>query len=589
MIRFGRTAVTHVVRACLAIGVAALVAAPTASAATLHATPSTLGSAFGAAAGGDTIYLATGNYGFFAGGSKSSTVTLAAEPGAAVTFSPNFNGAAHIRLEGLTIPGGTIRASRDIQVVNSTITGIVAVFATVANAGITFDHDTLPNVNLDSSGFEGRLWINALNAPAAQPAGVTITNSVFDGGSADGVQLGGQANDVLIQGNVFRHLHTSSCSTCSDGYNHTDPIQIVGAERARIIGNYFQDVSTTVMAPEGGDYDLTIRDNVMVDVDQFCADLGYKPRLQFVHNTCVDSAPRLTDNHSGSTIPTTAAVFRDNVFGDGLVIGKVGSIAQEDYNLFGTGSGAGSHDIRARPQYVNANPAGPVTGYGLQPGSPGVSAASDGTNMGSALPYGTLSPPGATPTGPAPPQTDPGGSATGSGPTVTLTAPLPNSTVGRTIRFAARAASPNGISRVEFWVDSHRVATDTRAPYSASAHPSWLRSGMHTITARAFDRAGQAASSAALVRVSRRRSARTTTVHSAANGALVQTAAAAAGTTLVAGTAPKRRALRVRLTRCDDRRARVSDAARLRADGHGRVRATRRRSGLCVLSLSLAS
>jgi Big-like domain-containing protein/parallel beta helix pectate lyase-like protein len=178
-----------------------------------------------------------------------------------------------------------------------------------------------------------------------------------------------------------------------------------------------------------------------------------------------------------------------------------------------------------------------------------------------------------------------------SGPTVTLMSPTANSTVGRTARFSASAASPSGVSRVEFWVDGKRVARDSRAPYADRVDLSHVSNGMHTVTARAFDRSGQAASSAALVRVARSsgRARARAAVSGASRGALVSTAAAGPDATRLAGQAPKQRMLRVSLTRCADSKGAVADSARLRADGQGHVDGTRSKAGLCVLRLTLMS
>src|SRR5690348_11983026 len=80
---------------------AVLLAPAAARAADLPATPATLASVWASAQGGDRILLASGTYGF-SGGSKSSLVTIAAQPGAAPTMSVSFTDAANIRLDGLT-------------------------------------------------------------------------------------------------------------------------------------------------------------------------------------------------------------------------------------------------------------------------------------------------------------------------------------------------------------------------------------------------------------------------------------------------------------------------------------------------------
>jgi hypothetical protein len=179
---------------------------------------------------------------------------------------------------------------------------------------------------------------------------------------------------------------------------------------------------------------------------------------------------------------------------------------------------------------------------------------------------------------------------TDAAPSVTLLSPGARETVGRSIRFAADATSSRGITRVEFWVDDDRVARDTRAPYTSREELGWLRSGMHTVTARAFDRAGRTASSATLVRVVSRYGggARAAIVGSSATPkALLATAADGPYGTRLVGEAPSQRLLRVALTRCDDRLGTVVDRVGLLSDGQGLTSATRARAGLCVLRLAL--
>ena len=176
---------------------------------------------------------------------------------------------------------------------------------------------------------------------------------------------------------------------------------------------------------------------------------------------------------------------------------------------------------------------------------------------------------------------------------MTLTAPSADSTVGTTLKLAASASSSSGISRVEFWIDSTRLSSDAKAPYSARVSlPSSVSSGTHTLTARALDNAGGAASAAELVTVSRsstRSRVRVAAVSGPTRGVIVATAAAGPNSTRVAGQAPQQRMLRVALTSCTDRRGGVADTARLRADAQGRIDGKRGRAGLCVLRLAFVS
>ena len=99
---------------CVALAtlVAALVVLPgIAGAADFHATPSTFASMFSQAQGGDTVYLASGSYGSWNGGAKSSMVVVAADSGASPTMS-----------------GGNFGSSvRNVTIRNVTFTGPVEV------------------------------------------------------------------------------------------------------------------------------------------------------------------------------------------------------------------------------------------------------------------------------------------------------------------------------------------------------------------------------------------------------------------------------------------------------------------------------
>src|SRR3954449_4322860 len=78
-----------------------------AGAADFHATPSSFASMFSQAQGGDTVYLASGSYGSWNGGAKSSMVVVAAEAGASPSMSGgNFgSGVRNVTIRGVTFTG----------------------------------------------------------------------------------------------------------------------------------------------------------------------------------------------------------------------------------------------------------------------------------------------------------------------------------------------------------------------------------------------------------------------------------------------------------------------------------------------------
>ena len=84
-------------------------------------------------------------------------------------------------------------------------------------------------------------------------------------------------------------------------------------------------------------------------------------------------------------------------------------------------------------------------------------------------------------------------------PTATITAPAPNATVSGTVTLTATATDNVGVAGVQFLVDNNALgAEDTTSPYGASWNTTTVANGVHTLTARARDAAGNTATSAAV-------------------------------------------------------------------------------------------
>jgi hypothetical protein len=79
-------------------------------------------------------------------------------------------------------------------------------------------------------------------------------------------------------------------------------------------------------------------------------------------------------------------------------------------------------------------------------------------------------------------------------PTVAIVSPSNGGTVSGTVTISASATDNIGVARVEFWVNNVLTATDTSAPYSFGWNTRKL-SGSQTIVAKAFDAAGNSATS----------------------------------------------------------------------------------------------
>lgn len=79
-------------------------------------------------------------------------------------------------------------------------------------------------------------------------------------------------------------------------------------------------------------------------------------------------------------------------------------------------------------------------------------------------------------------------------PSVSVRSPSNGAVLKRgNITVSASASDASGIARVEFWVGATRIASDSSSPYSVNWNARRYALGNHTITARAFDTAGNSA------------------------------------------------------------------------------------------------
>ncbi|HZH79208.1 MAG TPA: Ig-like domain-containing protein, partial [Archangium sp.] len=82
-------------------------------------------------------------------------------------------------------------------------------------------------------------------------------------------------------------------------------------------------------------------------------------------------------------------------------------------------------------------------------------------------------------------------------PTTSITAPTVGSTVGGSVTIEAAASDDRGtVTKVEFYVGTNYVGTDTTAPFTFSWNTSTLANGTYSLRSKAFDPAGNNAFSA---------------------------------------------------------------------------------------------
>jgi peptidoglycan/xylan/chitin deacetylase (PgdA/CDA1 family) len=93
--------------------------------------------------------------------------------------------------------------------------------------------------------------------------------------------------------------------------------------------------------------------------------------------------------------------------------------------------------------------------------------------------------------------------ATPATPTISITAPTPNSTVsGTSVPFTADTGSTTGVSSVAFKVDGNTVGTDTTAPYSINWDTTNVTNATHSLTATVTATGGTVTSTQVSVTVS---------------------------------------------------------------------------------------
>jgi parallel beta-helix repeat protein len=370
----------------------------------LNATTANFNSQITAAAPGQTVCLASGNYGNFAGVQKSSPgVTITAQPGATATIKLQFRQttpvAAWLIFDGLTIAGGDISGpANNLTFRNSTFIDKVNLWQSARNNGcsscpamnnnnIVFDNDMF-NMAANPSGangYEGR--VNLLGGNDSTNGGITIKNSKFTSGCADGVQvLSGGRGVTVGPNNEFYNIVQGSCGP------HVDSIQFVGSDTPGpvITGNYFHDNTDGIVAYDDAN-NATITNNVVANVDHDAIWLsGFGNQTLAEHNTILNGQMSCGYTHQ-SNICT--AIIRNNIVASfsaaGGTLGPGGSQPSFfDYNLCYGGActmgsnPAGAHSLRGTPAYVGGATPVSYSGFALASGSLGTSAGSDGKDIG---------------------------------------------------------------------------------------------------------------------------------------------------------------------------------------------------------------
>ena|GEM_PF-2013204 len=378
---------------------------------------STFASAVNSAAPGTTLCLATGNYGSFGGVNKTSPgVTIAAQSGATPKMIIDFgnaNNAAWLTFDGIKIGGGRsviCAPAHDITFKNAEASAELDIEAgannndcsnapAMQNSNIVFDNIQWTYAD-DPTGdaswkiHEGRLTV--LGGAATGSIGVTVKNSLFTGGCADGIQADA-AGGMVVQDTEFANI-TLGLPNCGV---HADSVQFYcgtnstgGGACGRMTFNrdYFHDDQVGIVDYDSRTNGMVVSNSVFVNVpanngsgnpcDAICLTGGIG--LSVSHTTMKSAYINLGGNHSGT--PATNTSVRDSILAAPPGTDAGSTFTALDHNICMSGTCTGTGSLNGTPTWTGGASPIAYAGFALASGSLGKNAASDGTDMGINVP-----------------------------------------------------------------------------------------------------------------------------------------------------------------------------------------------------------
>lgn len=361
----------------------------------LNATTANFAAQLNAAQAGQSVCLASGNYGDWSGINKAITIRAAsgATPKMRLAFVSNTANGGWT-LDGVAIAGGDISGpAKNFTLKNGQVTKELSFFPSANNNRCSncpaMNNNAIVMDNMDfnqadNSGqpvnYEGRL--NFVDS-GSTPAGITVKNSKFHEGCADGVQFSGGGRGVTIgPNNEFYNLRQSGCSA------HVDSIQQVGGDSTGpvIDGNYFHDSTDGAVAYDGKP-NGRFTNNVLVKLDGPYVNLAYGATGIIEHNTVGGPIVCNSTHDWNSSGQQCKAIVRNNIM-TGVTIttsdqSGTNGAPQCSFNLqSGTTACTGTGSLKGSPTFVDgANPT-TYAGFILAASSLGRGAASDGKDMG---------------------------------------------------------------------------------------------------------------------------------------------------------------------------------------------------------------
>ena len=339
------------------------------------ATPSSFASELAAASAGQTVCLASGDYGTFAGTGKAVVIRAAdgASPQMRIGLGSGDSGFA---LEGMSGMGGAIAdGATNITVRNSAFTGPVNIGGSGTD-GIVFDANTHNwNVGPSSGGANAKIYLeNSLSGTLAAPS-VTVQNSEIENGDLDGIHFGGGSGYQIV-GNRLENL-------CDQNANHTDHMQFDTSttSNVRIAGNYVYASCVTqgITSYDAGTSGVIIEDNV-VDIRRPAGIELYADRNSIVRHNTVRFHPDADCLFSG-ILCGQIDINRKSEDPAGTGTQVYDNIATR-VSFSGGSTGTAHHNVSGQLA-IYLGPTNTYRGFALASISPvGIGTASDGLNNG---------------------------------------------------------------------------------------------------------------------------------------------------------------------------------------------------------------
>ena len=276
--------------------------------------------------------------------------------------------------------------------------------------------------------------------------------------------------------------------------NHHHGIYIEAADNTRVVGNWIYDNSDRGVQMYPDSQGAYIANNVIDGNGQGVSYARQSANNVVEHNVISNSVLRWNiedwELSGGGNVARLNCVWTTRT---GSYARQGGVMVNPDFTA--------TQNLTADPQFVNRT----AKDFRLAAGSPCA-----------ALLGGNGTPPPPVRPGPAPipqpsPQPQPGpqpapqpqpGPAPGrdAPPVVEITDPDDGDSFRRTLRISAQAKDDKRVARVDFYVGSRLVDRDTSAPFRETWRVRRLGYGAHTVTAKAYDSAGQADADSVSVR-----------------------------------------------------------------------------------------